>query len=71
MRTELTFMALACEPNRFRLAQVIAKATRELHRPNTRVPDTMNGALELFTASSSRPATVIMERALDELRRVA
>ena len=45
MRNELTFMALAREPNRFRLCMVLATATRKLHRPNTRVQATMNDTL--------------------------
>jgi hypothetical protein len=51
MRTDLTFKALTHEPNRFRLAKLLAKATRMLHRPNTRVQDTMNDALEWFGCS--------------------
>jgi hypothetical protein len=52
MRAELTIVALGRESNRYLLSQLIAKATRKLHRPNTRVPDTMNDALALFCAPS-------------------
>ena len=55
MRAELTIVALAQEPNRYLLARLIAKATRKLHRPNTRVQDTMNDALEKFGCSRSGP----------------
>jgi len=37
MRADLTFMALAQESNRYLLTRLIAKATRKVHRPNTRV----------------------------------
>ena len=36
MRAELASMALAQVSNRYLLTQLIAKATRKLHRPNTR-----------------------------------
>lgn len=44
MRTDLTFMALADESNRYQLTKSVARITRMLHRPNTRVQDTMNDA---------------------------
>ena len=54
MRADLTFMALGYEPNRYLLARLIAKATRKLHRPNTRVQDTMNDVFERFGCSKPR-----------------
>lgn len=48
MRAELTLMALAHESNRYLLTRLMAKATRKLHRPKTRLQDTMNDALERF-----------------------
>lgn len=42
MRSELIFEALAREPNRYLLCRLVAKGTRSLHRPNTRVQDTTN-----------------------------
>ena len=51
MRADLTFMALAHESNRYLLTRLIAKATRKLHRPNTRVQDTMNDAFKWFGCS--------------------
>lgn len=56
MRAELTLIALAHESNRYLLARLIAKATRKLHRPNTRLQDTMNDALERFSCSKPREA---------------
>jgi hypothetical protein len=46
MRADLTFTALADESNRYQLAKSVAKVTRILHRPNTRVQDTMNEAFK-------------------------
>jgi hypothetical protein len=51
MRADLTFMALAYESNRYLLTRLIAKATRKLHRPNTRLQDTMNDVFERFDCS--------------------
>ena len=48
VRADLTLMALARESNRYLLTQLIAKATRKLHRPKTRLQDTMNDAFERF-----------------------
>jgi hypothetical protein len=46
MRADLTSIALADESNRYQLTKSVAKATRALHRPNTRVQDTMNEAFK-------------------------
>jgi hypothetical protein len=62
MRTDLTFMALAHESNRFLLSRLIAMATRKLHRPNTRLQDTMNDAFERFGCSKPRAAAVISKQ---------
>jgi hypothetical protein len=45
MRSELIFMAVTRESNRFMLVRLAAKATRILHWPHTRIQDTMNDAL--------------------------
>jgi hypothetical protein len=44
-------MALTRESNRYLLTRLIAKATRKLHRSNTRLQDTMNDAFERFGCS--------------------
>jgi hypothetical protein len=46
MRADLTFTAQADESNRYQLTTSVAKVTRMLHRPNTRVQDTMNEAFK-------------------------
>jgi hypothetical protein len=52
MRSELIFSALSHVPNRFLLAGVAAKATRKLHRPNTRIEETMNEVFVRFAQSN-------------------
>jgi hypothetical protein len=42
MRSELVFGATTYVSNRYLLTRVAAKATRKLHRPNTRIEDTAN-----------------------------
>jgi hypothetical protein len=49
-------MALAHESNRYLLTRLIAKATRKLHRPKTRLQDTMNDAFKRFGCSKPRIA---------------
>jgi len=49
MRSELIFGAMTYVSNRFLLTRLAAKATRSFHRPNTRIEDTANEVLELFT----------------------
>jgi hypothetical protein len=70
MRNELTFRALARDPNCFRLCMVLARATRKLHRPNTRVQETMNDTLvrlsgprPTVTAPAGEPASTQKRRA--------
>jgi hypothetical protein len=44
MRSKLVFRAITQVPNRFLLVKLASKATRALHRPNSRVQETMNDA---------------------------
>jgi hypothetical protein len=59
-------MALAHESNRYLLTRLIAKATRKLHRPNTRVQDTMNDAFKWF--GCSKPGAAAMSRKRSAIR---
>jgi hypothetical protein len=45
MRSSLVFFAMARVPNRYLLAKVASQATRKLHRPHSRLEDTLNAAL--------------------------
>lgn len=55
MRSDLVFGALSHVSNRYQLCQLASKATRKLHKPNTRLQDTTNDVLFRFRTSS--PAT--------------
>jgi hypothetical protein len=68
MRADLTFMALAHESNRYLLSRLIAKATRKLHRPNTRLQDTMNDAFEWFGCSKPGAAADPDDPAVDRFQ---
>jgi hypothetical protein len=48
MRSDLIYGALTHVTNRYKLCQLAAKATRKLHKPNTRLQDTTNEVLERF-----------------------
>ena len=42
MRSNLIHDALTTVQNRYLLCQLVSKATRKFHKPNTRVQETMN-----------------------------
>lgn len=48
MRSDLVFGALSHVSNRYQLCQLASKATRMLHKPNTRLQDTTNEVLTRF-----------------------
>jgi hypothetical protein len=52
MRSTLIFGATEFVLNRYLLARLASKATRKLHRPNTRLADTMNDVFERFSRAS-------------------
>lgn len=52
MRSDLIFGALAHVKNRYQLCQLASKATRKLHKPNTRLQDTTNEVLVRFHESN-------------------
>ncbi|MGB7190644.1 MAG: DNA-directed RNA polymerase subunit omega [Acidobacteriaceae bacterium] len=57
MRSDLIFGALAHVNNRYQLCQLASKATRKLHKPNTRLQDTTNEVLIRF--QESNPAATV------------
>ena len=61
MRSELVHTALNREPNCYALCHLIAKATRALHRPNTRLQNTMNEALQLLAREQPQTKSRIVE----------
>jgi hypothetical protein len=57
MRSQLIFNAMTHVPNRYQLARVLSMATRNFHRPGTRIADTMNDVLVRFASASPIAAT--------------
>ena len=53
MRSDLVFGALSHVSNRYQLCQLASKATRKLHKPNTRLQDTTNEVLGRFPIHQS------------------
>ena len=64
MRSDLVFGALSHVSNRYQLCQLASKATRKLHKPNTRLQDTTNEVLVRF--HSTNPATTVQVAAQAE-----
>ena len=56
MRSDLVFGALSHVSNRYQLCQLASKATRKLHKPNTRLQDTTNEVLARFHGSNPAAA---------------
>ncbi len=52
MRSDLVFGALSHVSNRYQLCQLASKATRKLHKPNTRLQDTTNEVLVRFQTTN-------------------
>jgi hypothetical protein len=71
MRSELIFKAVAHVPNRYLLVRLLAKGTRKMHKPNSRVEDTTNLVLGRFHGSSARVGALRSEPEQMENRRAA
>lgn len=72
MRSDLVFGALSHVSNRYQLCQLASKATRKLHKPNTRLQDTTNEVLVRFrTSNPGAPAHAAAQAAQDQERRAA
>ena len=52
MRSQLIFGALTHVSNRYQLCQLASKATRKLHKPNSRLQDTTNEVLYRFRSAN-------------------
>ena len=52
MRSNLVFGATAYISNRYLLTRVASKAIRKFHRPSTRIQETTNDVLVLFSRAS-------------------
>jgi len=72
MRSDLVFGALSHVSNRYQLCQLASKATRKLHKPNTRLQDTTNEVLGRFqTTNPGAAASVEASSAEPQERRRA
>lgn len=73
MRSDLIFGALTHVTNRYELCQLASKATRKLHKPNTRLQDTTNEVLDRFKDSlpADEPNEMMVERIDLQERRAA
>ena len=73
MRSDLIFGALTHVTNRYELCQLASKATRKLHKPNTRLQDTTNEVLDKFKDSlpANEPSEMMVERIELQERRAA
>jgi hypothetical protein len=73
MRSDLVFGALSHVSNRYQLCQLASKATRKLHKPNTRLQDTANEVFSRFQTAdpgSAAPVEASVEQPV-ETRRAA
>jgi hypothetical protein len=70
MRSDLIFGALTHVNNRYELCQLASKATRKLHKPNTRLQDTTNEVLDRFrdTIPMDESEAVVQKVQLQERR---
>ena len=62
MRSDLIFGALTHVTNRYELCQLASKATRKLHKPNTRLQDTTNLVRAVSAAWAASPAAGSIDR---------
>ena len=66
MRSDLVFGALSHVSNRYQLCQLASKATRKLHKPNTRLQDTTNEVLGRFQTTTPGASVTAFEAAADQ-----
>jgi hypothetical protein len=73
MRSDLIFGALTHVTNRYELCQLASKATRKLHKPNTRLQDTTNEVLDRFkdTLPMEAPVESAVQSVPMEVRKAA
>jgi hypothetical protein len=72
MRSQLIFGALTHVRNRYELCQLASKAARKLHKPTTRLQDTMNEVLVRFRqADPMGEKAPVVEKTRAQERRAA
>ncbi|HWZ45099.1 MAG TPA: hypothetical protein VNW97_16610 [Candidatus Saccharimonadales bacterium] len=73
MRSNLIYNSLKPVKNRYMLCQLVSKATRKFHKPNTRIQETMNEVL-VRVSSARVPEAVIVpspEQVAEQQRKAA
>ena len=72
MRSDLIYDSLRPVNNRYLLCQLVSKATRKFHKPNTRIQDTINDVLVRVGKAEEADAVIeIPAEGLDEQERRA
>ena len=71
MRSDRVFEALHTMQNRYMLCQLASKATRRVHRPNTRIQETMNEVLDKIASSERTQVLSEPENVSEAQRRAA
>lgn len=72
MRSDLIYEALDTVNNRYLLCQLVSKATRKFHKPNTRIQETMNDVLvRVGDAQAQEVISPSTERVAEPQRRAA
>jgi hypothetical protein len=71
MRSDLIFGALAHVTNRYQLCQLASKATRKLHKPNTRLQDTTNDVLVRFHGTNPQAKAQVSQASANVQQRRA
>jgi hypothetical protein len=69
MRSDLVFGALSHVSNRYQLCQLASKATRKLHKPNTRLQDTTNEVLGRFQTTNPGAAALVEAQTVEPVER--
>jgi hypothetical protein len=69
MRSDLVFGALSHVSNRYQLCQLASKATRKLHKPNTRLQDTANEVFARFQTTNPGSGAPVAEPAAQPVER--
>ena len=71
MRSDLVFGALSHVSNRYQLCLLASKATRKLHKPNTRLQDTANEVFARFQTTnpgSTEPVAAPADQPVEQRR---
>ena len=71
MRSNLIYESLRPVRNRYMLCQLVSKATRLFHKPNTRIQETMNEVLVRVSKAPQAEAVLSTGGSVADLRKKA